>query len=658
MDRRQIAARALQFPLTILWLEGVIRLTCVGALAGRGLAYTLLFGLSGGLACGVLACLWGPRGNRRAAFFLTGLLTVWYMAQAAYFRVFKTFLTLDTVTLARSAMTDYWPVALSGILGALPILALLAVPLLLLCLWERRGRRKGRRERSTRPSCFAHTPRALAACLLVGAAVVQLTAVLAVAADDRGIQSPSELYRGPVEPELSVSHFGVLTTLRPELLAWPEPPSESRKSAYAPNVLDIDFAGLLAEETDPAVAELHQYFSQRPPTLKNEYTGRFAGKNLLFITAEGFWKYAVNETYTPTLWKLAHEGFVFENFYTPLWWKSTTDGEYTVCTSLIPTSARRSFKASAGNDMPFCMGWMLRDQGYPTAAYHDHTWTYYDRNLSHPNMGYDFYALGHGLEVTESWPESDLEMMQRTIPKALAGEKPFHNYYMTVSGHMNYNFTGNAMSIKHQAEVAELDMSEEAAAYLACNMELDQALAYTLEELKKAGELENTVICLSGDHYPYGMDPATWDEFYGGHMDTDFEVYHSTLILWSGDMTEPVVIEKPCESLDILPTLLNLFGLEYDSRLLAGRDILADEPGLVLFSNRSFLTDLGRYNARTDTFAPNEGAAVPDGYAVEVYQQVRDLFAYSVAVLDEDYYSRLDLYPGRARVSRSDMGGM
>ncbi|MCQ4772031.1 LTA synthase family protein, partial [Intestinimonas massiliensis] len=98
---------------------------------------------------------------------------------------------------------------------------------------------------------------------------------------------------------------------------------------------DIDFAALLAEETDPAVAELHQYFSQRPPTLKNEYTGRFAGKNLLFITAEGFWKYAVNETYTPTLWKLAHGGFVFKNFYTPLWWKSTTDGEYTVCTSLI-----------------------------------------------------------------------------------------------------------------------------------------------------------------------------------------------------------------------------------------------------------------------------------------------------------------------------------
>lgn len=83
------------------------------------------------------------------------------MAQAAYFRVFKTFLTLDTVTLARSAMTDYWPVALSGILGALPILALLAVPLLLLCLWERRGRRKGAQGAVHPPVLFCSYPPAL-----------------------------------------------------------------------------------------------------------------------------------------------------------------------------------------------------------------------------------------------------------------------------------------------------------------------------------------------------------------------------------------------------------------------------------------------------------------------------------------------------------------
>ena len=156
------------------------------------------------------------------------------------------------------------------------------------------------------------------------------------------------------------------------------------------------------------------------------------------------------------------------------------------------------------------------------------------------------------------------------------------SYFIWVIGLLIFLFFVKSRSIQQLSVGSYLDQCEEAAAYLACNMDLVQALAYTLEELKKAGELENTVICLSGDHYPYGMDPATWDEFYGGPMETDFDVFHSTLILWSGDMTEPVVIEKPCESLDILPTLLNLFGLEYDSRLLAGRDILAAEPGAQL----------------------------------------------------------------------------
>ncbi|NLF34453.1 MAG: sulfatase-like hydrolase/transferase, partial [Clostridiales bacterium] len=158
--------------------------------------------------------------------------------------------------------------------------------------------------------------------------------------------------------------------------------------------------------------------------------------------------------------------------------------------------------------------------------------------------------------------------------------------------------------------------------YLACNMELDLALAYLLDQLEAAGELENTVICMSGDHYPYAMDPATWNEFAGHEVDTTFEVYESTLILWAGDMEEPVVVDKPCESLDIIATLSNLFGLEYDSRLIAGRDILADEPGLVVFSNRSFITDLGRYDAASDTFTPNEGAEVPEGYVTRIFQEV------------------------------------
>ena len=137
--------------------------------------------------------------------------------------------------------------------------------------------------------------------------------------------------------------------------------------------------------------------------------------------------------------------------------------------------------------------------------------------------------------------------------------------------------------------------------------------------------------------------PAAMAQVAGQELDPDFEIYHSTLILWSGDMKEPVVVEKPCESLDILPTLSNLFGLEYDSRLLMGQDILSDAPGLVMLSNKSFITELGRYNSKTDKFTPNEGVEVPEGYVSEIYREVKNLFRHSVNILEQDYYGKLGL---------------
>lgn len=658
-------------------MECLLRVFCLGSFLGRGLGYSLLFSLPIGLVFTLLSSLWNQAVNRRVAIVLMWLTTVWYMIQAVYYHIFKTFLMLDTLTMAREALEHFWREALLAIGNSLPVLILLALPLITIRTGLRWARQKLHSpipvgalldsQETTQPlhssspsgALFRRANRKLSLGLLGAAAALQLLGVLSVSYATEGVQSPSAIYHSAVDPTLTVSNFGLMTTLRLDItqtifgvdevsratagratFTEAEPDSLS----YQPNTLSsLDFAGLIANETDPDLLALHQFIDNRSPTNQNQYTGLFAGKNLIFITAEGFWRYAVHETYTPTLYKLANSGFVFRNFYTPLWWKSTTDGEYVACTSLIPTSAYRSFKASSDNSMPFCMGNMLRKEGYSTKAYHNHTYTYYNRDISHPNMGYDYYGLGHGLEVTRTWPESDLEMMEQTIPAALSGSKPFHHYYMTVSGHMNYAFSGNAMAAKHEAEVASLDMSEEAKAYLACNMELDQALAYTLTALEEAGELENTVICLSGDHYPYGMNPATWDEFYGSKMDTDFEIYHSNLILWSGDMTEPVVIDKPCESLDILPTLLNLFGLKYDSRLLAGRDILSDEPGLVIFSNKSFLTDMGRYNARTDTFTPAQGVNLPENYANDTFQQVKNLFTYSVQILETDYYRKLGL---------------
>ena len=646
------------FLCSLLWLELVFRLFYVPGFFDRGLLYILLFSLPLAGICTLVSSCWNARTNRIVAGSLLAILSLWYMIQAVYNTIFHTMLVTKSFGMAGQAIGNYWRETLLGIVKALPAILLLAIPFALF-LWLRRHITLT--ERIDRRELLA---------LGGGTALFQLLAVLCIRLPAPGVMTTYELYRQSFLPELAVSRFGVATTLRLDIsqslfgLDAPDegdllPPDQSESgdvsvqapTVYEPNVLDIDFASLAESETNKQIKSMHLYFADREPTYKNEYTGLFEGKNLIFLTGEAFWIGAIHPTYTPTLYKLANEGFVFRNFYNPLWWYSTIDGEYAHCTGLIPSNqVNSSFKHTGKNknSMYFCLGNMFATAGYPVTAYHNHTYTYYSRNLSHPNMGYNYYGVGNGLDVKTSWPESDLEMMEKTIPQALAGPKPFHNYYMTVSGHMNYNFPGNAMAKKHKEAVADSGLSDPAAAYIACHMELDKALEYVLAELEAAGELENTVICMSGDHYPYGLDDTgAIDELTAPGTEKDLiEKYRSTLILWCGSMEEPVVVEKPCSSIDVIPTLLNLFGLDYDSRIIIGRDILSTAPGLVTTNKKCFVTEQGKYYSTTDTFLPNEGVTVSEDYVTNTYKEVQRMFTYSDRILFNDYYRKLGLTPG------------
>ena len=128
-------------------------------------------------------------------------------------------------------------------------------------------------------------------------------------------------------------------------------------------------------------------------------------------------------------------------------------------TGLIPKSGVWSYSESSDNAMPFAFGHQFRALGYRTMAFHDYLYTYYDRNLSHPNMGYEYYGIGNGLELEEVFPPSDLEMMEEIVPR-FVDEDHFMVYCLTVSGHLNYNREGNVMSDRHYDEVAGLPYSE------------------------------------------------------------------------------------------------------------------------------------------------------------------------------------------------------
>lgn len=398
----------------------------------------------------------------------------------------------------------------------------------------------------------------------------------------------------------------------------------------------FDFEKLAEETTDSSLKALDAYFASLKPTLKNEKTGIFKGKNLIFITAESFTDFTVDPEYTPTLYKMQNQGYKFNNYYNPIWGVSTLDGEYVNLQSLVPKPGVWSMKESGSNDLPFTLGNQFRNAGYATKAYHNHSIFYYDRDYSHPNLGYDFKGAGREYSFEKNWPESDLEMIDKTTPDFLTpGEdgkiKPFHIYYLTVSGHMNYNFRDNDMAIKNQDAVADMDLSDECRAYMAANIELDKAMELLIQRLDEAGELENTVIVLAGDHYPYALKEEHISEFRGHPVDETYELYKSSLILWNAGM-EPESVEKLCCNMDILPTLSNMFGLEYDSRLMMGRDIFSDSEGFVLFKDKNWITERG---TREELLKKDEE------YVEKVDKKAEAMFNASTLVLDKNYYGYL-----------------
>ena len=452
----------------------------------------------------------------------------------------------------------------------------------------------------------------------------------------------------------------------PSVDPTPQPSESTEPKVYGYNVLDIDFDALAAGESNETIRGIHEYMDSLTPSQQNEYTNYFAGKNLILITAEAFSPYVISEELTPTLYKLANNGFVFNNFYQPNWTLSTTGGEFSVMTGVIPNWIKNSnsFKVSANNDMPIGLGWMFGELGYNTLAYHNNSYTYYSRDKTHPNLGYDFYGIGNGLEMPDGslWPQSDLDMMVATvggyIQDYVENGTNFHAYYMTVSGHCNYNWGGNDMSKKYRAvaEAAYPNYSESVQAYIACNLELEAAMSYLVGQLEAAGIADETVIVLAADHYPYAMAEGDVDYYneLTGLNDSEklTSRYRNTLIMWCGEMEEPVIVDTPCSSIDIVPTICNLFGLDYDSRLYSGRDIFATNyvaneysncMPLVIFANTGFgnswITAAGTYEASTKTFTPNEGVEVPDGYVKAVNRLVQAEYSYAKQIIQQDYYS-------------------
>ena len=238
----------------------------------------------------------------------------------------------------------------------------------------------------------------------------------------------------------------------------------------------------------------------------------------------------------------------------------------------------------------------------------------------------------------KKWPQSDDDMVNATMNHYIDKE-PFLAYYMTVSGHFHYTFSENSMANKHKSLVKNLEYTEAAKAYLATQIELDKALESLINTLEEKNILDKTVIVLQADHYPYNLSLRDINSLSTYTRDSIVEVNHNSLIIWNPNIKK-TEIDKVCMSIDVIPTVYNLFGIEYDSRLFVGNDIFSSKEGLAILSNRSWVSDYGTYFANSSKFISN-GKDIPENYVEKINDIVDNRLNISKMIIENNYYDYL-----------------
>lgn len=664
-------------PLLLVYLEVVLHLA-----TGNAMTYFpiyLLFSLSAGSLLALLPILLPQRAGRILTVLLSFLLTLLFAAELIAKHTLQAYYPLSTLeTAAGNRLSDYAGVILPATAAALPLLLLFFLPTLLLWPLFRWGLAQGQ------------PPRRGAAIFAAAAVAFHLLGLAVVHAPWPGDLTPAKLYRSDTNFDDQVEQLGLVTMLRLDVKHMLFPAKAGLDSDFdgldgldssgdgsggdtsaveeqpvidtSPNVMDVDLESLAANAPNEDVSWLANYFSSASPTRKNEYTGMFKGYNVIQLVIEGFSGYAIDPELTPTLYKLANEGFVFNNYYTALHYTSTSNGECQTLLGLYPKNGNPiTMKRTGvlGTNAYFSLAQQLGREGYQVLGYHGN-YDMYGRQASHTNLGYTWKQFGTGLDVDTTssgeiaWPARDTQVIENSVDDYINSDQPFHVYYLTISGHMPYS--NNRIVQPYLDQVRALPYSQTTQNYMATVMEVDRALELLLQKLEEAGKLDKTLIIATGDHIPYsnaGVLEELSGRTFGSSKDLealnesaiDFDVYKNTLILWSASMEEPVQVDKPCCQVDILPTVSNLLGLEYDSRMLSGRDILSDSEGLVIFTSRSWRSDRGFYNRYTQTFTPAEGVTMTQEEQEQYVSTMKKLVEYKLActpmIVENDFYNLL-----------------
>jgi len=634
--------RLLWFPMLFCFLEFFIHLFAYRSFSGN-FAWVILFSFGLGSVFTFLTTVFPRIVNTVLTYLFTFVFTLIFEAQLIYFEIFKGFAPVSSLKLGGQAITNFTDGLVTGIKSAIWWIFLLLIPFIVLSvfgIWLR--------PRFSRLKPLEFLIPVIASVVFFGGTIGVMALFFSGTPSIYNTFSSSK-----TSTDTSVNYFGMNTTIIQEFrwLIFPDTRKPGRTlSTTIPSTGtqaadELDFKTLYEKAGDNEnLKDLTADVSNMPTTQRHDYSGFCEDYNLIAICAEAFCMDVINPELTPTLYKLSTNGFVFNNFYATFP-NTTTNGEYTFLMGLYTDMSREktdsSFGVSASNYLPYCYGNLFTEAGASAYAYHNYVGEFYYRNQTHPNMGYKFKAANSGLNIPITTPSSDLDMIVESVNDyALTGER-FTAYYMTYSGHYPYG-PSNAMTSKNWDTVKDLPLSDAVKSYIACNLELEYALAHLMQSLEDAGIADETMIVLTTDHFPYGLTDEEFTElaaYNGREVNNVFDKQKNSFICYVPNM-DPVQVDSYCSTVDILPTVLNLLGFPYDSRLLAGHDILApDAIHVATLADGSFITDGISYDASTMKFEYTEENDESKKRGEELYALIEQRFRVSTGILNNDYYS-------------------
>lgn len=582
--------------------------------------YIILFSLIYSL---LIYFLYNFFNNKKILYFIYTLILILFLNNYIYYINYSMFITFDVFIKSFKVLYFYnniWSIVYKNIFNII----LLFIPFILVIIFTKKFNLKDKK--------FNYI-------ILIICIILHIFTLLSFNINSNNIYSYSNLYFDIDFPVKNLNSFGLLTSIRLNIQRTIFNFKEKgininiNNDTYSNNkynVLDIDFKDSDNEE----INEINKYIKNSIPTKKNIYTGLLKDKNLIFILAESFNYMAVKKDITPNLYKLFNEGYTFDNFYNPLFPVSTADGQYLTDISLFPSDASHSLVNSNKNYISYSLAHMFDKDGYKTFSYHNYKYDYYERDKYYPNMGFNIYkGIGNGLNMDDT--RSDYDLVKSSIDEYINEDK-FFTYYLTISGHAPYN-KDNKMSIKNLDRLDKYDYSTNVKYYLSTQIELDNMIGLLFDRLKENNKLDDTVIVLVPDHVPYGLSIDEMNELSNEDRNDEFYKYKSNLVIYNKDINKYKSNDNYCSNIDILPTMLNLYGFDFDSRLFMGRDILSNNDGMVVFGNRNIVTKNYRYSNMKDSIYGDISNKDIDILKSEVYMKYR----ISRLILENNYYNYL-----------------